>query len=347
MAAFDTSQGNAVGAFGPDGILQNLFAADVTAFAIDVALTTTLQDESLVTWFDGVPERPIQVQRFSIAGQPVGAPIVVDDVADEFPHDPRVAAAADGSYVVVWWAELAHAMWARWYDSSDRPLGERVPVVEPCELEDSLWRTVCVDQRSGSALVAWQEEGSDVQFRRLTAGGPADALAVCAGIGGLPYLACAGEDRFVVAGATGNDLGTQLFVALRAFDARNRVIGNAVIELPADIRGLLIDSVAISTEDIVMAVWPQCPSNVSEQAQAEDCDVFARRYRLTDQPDCTGDCNADGEVSVDELVLAVDIALTDRAGAGRCATIDTDADCEVSLGELVNAVDRSLNGCQQ
>jgi putative iron-regulated protein len=59
---------------------------------------------------------------------------------------------------------------------------------------------------------------------------------------------------------------------------------------------------------------------------------------------CGGDCDADGTVTINELVLAVGIALgTNPASA--CSAIDTDGDDQASIAELVAAVGHALDGC--
>jgi hypothetical protein len=59
---------------------------------------------------------------------------------------------------------------------------------------------------------------------------------------------------------------------------------------------------------------------------------------------CTGDCNADAKVTVDEVVRSVTVALG-SARLNRCSNADGDRDNEVGINELISAVDGSLNGC--
>ncbi|HVN83855.1 MAG TPA: hypothetical protein VMW17_03325 [Candidatus Binatia bacterium] len=59
---------------------------------------------------------------------------------------------------------------------------------------------------------------------------------------------------------------------------------------------------------------------------------------------CVGDCDANGRVSVDELVRGVDIALGPEA-VSACAAFDYNHDGRVSVDELVLAVDAGLHGC--
>lgn len=59
---------------------------------------------------------------------------------------------------------------------------------------------------------------------------------------------------------------------------------------------------------------------------------------------CTGDCNADRQVTVDELITGVNIALG-NAPATTCLQFDTNADGMVTITELIAAVTRGLEGC--
>ena len=59
---------------------------------------------------------------------------------------------------------------------------------------------------------------------------------------------------------------------------------------------------------------------------------------------CVGDCNANGTVTVDELVKAVNVSLG-KTTLSACPAADRDGDGRVGIDELVTAVDRSLNGC--
>jgi hypothetical protein len=58
---------------------------------------------------------------------------------------------------------------------------------------------------------------------------------------------------------------------------------------------------------------------------------------------CLGDCNGDRRVTIDELVLAVHMALD--PGSGGCAAIDRDRNGSVSIDEIIAAVGTALGGC--
>jgi hypothetical protein len=61
---------------------------------------------------------------------------------------------------------------------------------------------------------------------------------------------------------------------------------------------------------------------------------------------CTGDCNDDGRVAIDELVRGVTIALG-IAPLDGCAIFDRNANGRLTVDELVAAVDNALNGCAE
>jgi len=63
-----------------------------------------------------------------------------------------------------------------------------------------------------------------------------------------------------------------------------------------------------------------------------------------DGPACVGDCDGDGEVAINELVTAVNIALG-VFDVSQCPSADADGNGTVSINELVQAVNNALDGC--
>jgi hypothetical protein len=59
---------------------------------------------------------------------------------------------------------------------------------------------------------------------------------------------------------------------------------------------------------------------------------------------CTGDCGVDGTVAVDELVTMVEISLGTQ-DLSRCTAGDENADGQITINELICAVGNALNGC--
>lgn len=59
---------------------------------------------------------------------------------------------------------------------------------------------------------------------------------------------------------------------------------------------------------------------------------------------CAGDCNGDGEVSINELISGVNIALGTSA-VDSCRAYDSNGDGQVSVNELIAGVNSALGGC--
>jgi YVTN family beta-propeller protein len=61
-------------------------------------------------------------------------------------------------------------------------------------------------------------------------------------------------------------------------------------------------------------------------------------------PVCAGDCDGDGAVSVAEIIQALNVALDDNL-LEQCGSADVDANRDVSIDEIVLAVGHALSGC--
>lgn len=59
---------------------------------------------------------------------------------------------------------------------------------------------------------------------------------------------------------------------------------------------------------------------------------------------CVGDCNGNGTVAINELVLAVGIALGNNT-IDQCMSVDANGNGTVAINELVQAVGNALEGC--
>ena len=85
-------------------------------------------------------------------------------------------------------------------------------------------------------------------------------------------------------------------------------------------------------------------ASASATVTAPEATPTASAATATVSPTCAGDCDGDGAVSVSELITAVNIALDSRAPTA-CPAIDTNANGQVTVDELVRAVANALNGC--
>lgn len=58
---------------------------------------------------------------------------------------------------------------------------------------------------------------------------------------------------------------------------------------------------------------------------------------------CVGDCNGSGDVTVDEIVTMVNLAL--NGGVQGCAAGDANGDGQITVDEIITAVNNALTGC--
>ena len=63
-------------------------------------------------------------------------------------------------------------------------------------------------------------------------------------------------------------------------------------------------------------------------------------------PSCVGDCNGDGMVLVNELIIGVNIALG-SAALDECVAFDANGNGMVLINELISGVNNALAGCPQ
>lgn len=57
-----------------------------------------------------------------------------------------------------------------------------------------------------------------------------------------------------------------------------------------------------------------------------------------------GDCDGDKQVTIDELLRGVNIALG-NVPVDQCRALDANRDEQVTVEELVSGVNKALNGC--
>jgi hypothetical protein len=148
------------------------------------------------------------------------------------------------------------------------------------------------------------------------------------------------------------------------FQPPQDIYGEAWINLyfyePADFRVILDGIFAINAADLI--VEPYTSKTIQRLWRPRsflgggmtDAAVFQlfghmhKRGRLfeIDHVDqfCTGDCDADGQVVVGELVRGVNITLGTRR-LNACSNFDGDRDGEVSVDELVSGVNGAVDGC--
>jgi hypothetical protein len=98
---------------------------------------------------------------------------------------------------------------------------------------------------------------------------------------------------------------------------------------------------------MVVAEEPTPTATPQATVSATSTDVPPPTATPTETPNavlCIGDCDGDDVVRINELILAVGLALRDESAAG-CAAVDENGDDLVTVNELIAAVNRSLVGC--
>ena len=75
---------------------------------------------------------------------------------------------------------------------------------------------------------------------------------------------------------------------------------------------------------------------------ATNCSIGA--FEANAAAPCTGDCKGNGQVTVDEILTMVNIALG-NAAATTCQAGDANDDNEITVDEILAAVNNALNGC--
>lgn len=107
----------------------------------------------------------VLARRYGPGGEPVGAPFQVNEVTRLRQYNPRVAMAADGSFVVVWLSEINAPevqVRARRYAANGMPLGPEFRVDAEARFNVSVG--VDIDMNAaGEAVIVWR--------RRLSLGG--------------------------------------------------------------------------------------------------------------------------------------------------------------------------------
>jgi hypothetical protein len=139
------------------------------------------------------------------------------------------------------------------------------------------------------------------------------------------------------------------------FDTDTDPYNEMLIDPAQPFAGFILSAIPIDTPG------PLLPIMWGGLSQANPDDLLGLAERLADPslapddrggrdvlypapPACVGDCNADGSVTIDELVQGITLAL-DGAPAGACAALDDDGDGVVQIHELLRAVAAALHGC--
>ena len=259
-------------------------------------------------------------------------------------YDFAGAGGADGSYRIVWYGEPVAEMQGRSF-KNDTPTND-VFVINRVSSSSHAGPSICTHE-DGSSIVSWSTYTSmgDVRatYRTFAANDlpstePAFVTPEDTGLllQSGPAIACGPPNEFV---AFWYELGQ---LRGRGFNGIGPLRGvDFTIRPTGDVDSSSI--VRLADGDLLVA-W-------TDRGPVSGFDVFGQRFTFEEVSDCPGDCNRDGEVTVDELVSVVQVALasgTSPSSVDRmkhCLSTDVNLDYMLTLDELLMAVSRALGGC--
>jgi hypothetical protein len=307
----------------------------------------------LVVWMsdeqDG-SDSGVFAQRFDSDGDPAGAEFLVNTYANDYQGGPSVAAAGNGTFVVVWNSfdqdGDGYGIFGQRLNGTGGIIGPEFQV-NTFTQNDQLAPAVAADAR-GNFVVAWQSKFQDasdssVFAQRFSSSGTRLASefrvhAESVDERSSPALAADPNGSFVVAWTASNAvIGQDVFG--RYFDSNGSPTGAEFQVNTYTTGGQTYQAVATDAHGNFEVVW----SSFGEDG--DGFGVFGQRFTTQAGPaTCPGDCNSNGEVRVEELITGVNIALG-IAPVGDCLAFDTDNNGEVSVAELIKAVNAALTGC--
>src|SRR5438445_683805 len=97
-------------------------------------------------------------------------------------------------------------------------------------------------------------------------------------------------------------------------------------------------------QSVVRRCWRQLFTILCAALAASWLAAFAPRRASCIENGCTGDCNGDGSVDINDLVMLVNVALG-LAPIDQCRPGDVNGDQQVSIDEILAAVNSVLIGC--
>ena len=155
-------------------------------------------------------------------------------------------------------------------------------------------------------------------------------------------LAVRSDDAIAVAGSTQTSAGTAFalaqFTADGGLDTGFNGTGQATLRLGPDGEDVAQAVTFVGTNHVVVGGY-SAAFGIRQFALA----AF-ETTRAQPAVACVGDCNGDGEVTVDELLTMVNIALG-TADVSTCTAGDANRDGQVTIDEILAAVNAALTGC--
>jgi hypothetical protein len=158
---------------------------------------------------------------------------------------------------------------------------------------------------------------------------------------GTPRLGSASAAYSIVVSNVGTANLTVEGVALAGADASQFVVDGDLCS------GLLLETTDTCSMAVRFVPISEGVKNASLEIASDDAKTPVVSIRLQGEPEpvvCAGDCDGDGDVTVNELIIGVNIALGSQP-VERCEAVDDNEDGVCTVNELIRAVNAALGGC--
>jgi len=299
-------------------------------------------------------------QRFASAGAALGSEFQINTFTTGDQLDPAVGAHPAGGFVVAWDSSLQDGnrfgIFAQRYGSTGAPLGTEFQV-NTYTTGSQLFPAVTVDS-SGRFVIVWQgsdEDGnSDGIFgqRYASTGMPLgtefQVNSYTTNVQGIPMVATDAAGGFVAVWRSATEDGDGGGIFGQRYDSNGAALGSEFRVNAHTAGDQDSPAVAMHPSGEFVVAWS------STGQDGSDSGVFAQRFTVatptpttatpTTTSACTGDCDTNRRVTIDELVLGVIIALGEQQPS-ECPGLDQGANGRVEVNELIAAVNNSLTGC--
>jgi hypothetical protein len=289
-------------------------------------------------------------QRFDSLGTPRGPEFQVNTFAEDYQGGPDVAVDANGGFVVSWTSfdedGDGYGVFAQRFDKDGEKSGEEFQV--NTYTDDDQFAASIAGDADGHFVIVWQSDFQDISDSSIF-GQRFDNLGTPLGSEFrvheesldsrmLPAIASDPDGNFVATWTIADD-GSREGVGGRSFDS-SAVARSADFQVNTTTDDIqTYSAVAVDGNGDFVVVWS------SFLQDGDGFGVFGQRFSIEGTaPVCTGDCNQDGLVTVDELVKGVNIALG-LLPVEDCTSFDRNEDGSVTVDELVIAVNAALVGC--
>lgn len=244
----------------------------------------------------------IYLRRFTIAGTPLADPVIVNTYTDNDQMAPRVAAAADGSFLVVWRSRepgpiptdpLGYWVRSRLFDAGGNPVGgEQYVNTADAAIAGGDLRVDVAAQAGGGYVVVWRsaaggtDPGIGILARRISAAGVPVASPFQVNVTESQSqhhcaVAPLADGGFVVA-------WTVPGVAMRRFGANGTPVGGQLDVNLAAANGLAT-GLAVTADGRVAVVWQEGGSEIRARLYDSTLTPLGAEFLVSDPLDTDPD----------------------------------------------------------